>query len=60
MTYKKMLQKAKAFIKEDACMKFYDKTKPLYIETDASGAGCGGYPTSNKRQHGLSQRLSVR
>ena len=40
-TYQKMFDKAKAIIKEDACMKFYDETKPLYIETDASGAGLG-------------------
>ena len=35
-TYQKMTDKAKAIINEDACMKFYDETKPLYIETDAS------------------------
>ena len=23
------------------CMKFYDDTKPLYLETDASGVGLG-------------------
>ena len=32
----KMFEKTKAIIKEDACMKFNDETKPLYIETDAS------------------------
>ena len=40
-TYLKMLNKAKAIIKEDGCMKFYDETKPLYIETDASEVGLG-------------------
>ena len=40
-TYQKMLDNAKASIKEDACLKFYDETKPLYIETDASGFGLG-------------------
>ena len=31
-TYKKKLvDKAKSIIKEDACMKFYDKTQPLYL-----------------------------
>ena len=34
-----MFDKANAIIKEDACMKFYGKTKPLYIETDVSGVG---------------------
>ena len=36
-----MFDKAKAIIKEDACMKFYDETKPLYIETDAFEVGLG-------------------
>ena len=36
-----MFDKAKAIIKEDVCMKFYDETKPLYIEADASGVGLG-------------------
>ena len=35
-----MFNKAKAIIK-DVCMKFYDETKPLYIDTDASGVGLG-------------------
>ena len=29
-----MFNKAKAVIKEDACMKFHDESKLLYIETD--------------------------
>ena len=36
-----MFNKAKAIIKQDACVKFYDDTKSLYIETDASGVGLG-------------------
>ena len=43
-TYQNIFDKAKAIIKEDACMRFYDKTKPLYIETDASGVGSGAAP----------------
>ena len=35
-TYQKLFDKAKSVIKEDACMKFYDKTKPLYLDTDAN------------------------
>ena len=27
--------------KADVCMKFYDNSKPLYLETDASGIGLG-------------------
>ena len=47
-TYQKMFDKAKALKKEDVCMKFYDKTKSLYIETDASGVGIRGCPPINK------------
>ena len=36
MTYQKIFDKAQSIIKEDACMKFYDETKPLSIGTDAS------------------------
>ena len=35
----KLFYKAKIIINEDACMKFYDKTKPLYLEADASWVG---------------------
>ena len=41
MTYEKLFNKAKPIIKEDACMKFYDDTKPLSLETDAPGVGLG-------------------
>ena len=34
-TCQKMFDKARAIIKEDACMKFYDETKQVYKETDA-------------------------
>ena len=40
-TYQMMFEKVKSTIKEDVCMKFYDETKPLYVETDASGVGLG-------------------
>ena len=36
LRYQKMFDKAKAIIKEDVYMKFYDETKPLCIETEAS------------------------
>ena len=35
----KLFAKAKALIKVDVCMKFYNDTKLLYLETDASGVG---------------------
>ena len=37
----KMFEEIKAIIKEDACMTFYNETKPLYIETDMSQVGLG-------------------
>ena len=39
--YQALFNKAKLLIKADMCMKFYDDTKPLYLETDASGIGLG-------------------
>ena len=39
--YQKLFNKAKSIIEEDACMRFYDGTKPLYLETDTSGLGLG-------------------
>ena len=39
--YQQLFEKAKSFIKVDVCMKFYNDTKPLYLETDASGIGLG-------------------
>ena len=40
-TFHKLFDKAKSIIKEDACMKFYDETQPLQLETDASGLRLG-------------------
>ena len=36
-SYQQLFDKAKSLIKGEVCMKFYDDTKPLYLETDASG-----------------------
>ena len=40
-SYQALFNKAKSLIKENMCMQFYDNTKPLYLETDASGVGPG-------------------
>ena len=40
-SYQAMYDKTKSLIKADMCMKFYDETKPLYLETDASGIELG-------------------
>ena len=36
-----MVQKVKSLIKAEVCMKFYEDTKLLYLETDASGISLG-------------------
>ena len=36
-SYQQLFDKAKSLIKAGVCMKFYDDTKLLYLETDASG-----------------------
>ena len=40
-TYQKSFDGLKSIIIADACMEFYNKTKPLYLETKASGVGLG-------------------
>ena len=40
-SYQQLCDKAKSLIKAEMCMKFYDDTKLLYLETDASGIGPG-------------------
>ena len=37
--YQKLFNKAKSIISKDACMKFYNETQPLHLETPASGVG---------------------
>ena len=40
-SYQQLFHKAKSLIKLEMCMKFYDNTKLLYLETDASGISQG-------------------
>ena len=40
-SYQQLFNNAKSVIKADVCRKFYDYTKPLYLETDASGVSLG-------------------
>ena len=37
----KIFNKTKSIINEDACLKYLDETKPLYLETHASRVGLG-------------------
>ena len=39
--YQDIYDQAKMIIKKDACMKFYDAFRALYLEIDASGVGFG-------------------
>ena len=41
VSYQQLFTKAKLLIQADVCMKFYNDTKLLYLETDASGVGLG-------------------
>ena len=41
ISYQQLFDKAKLLIKVEMCMKFYDDTKALYLETDVSGIGLG-------------------
>ena len=38
-SYQHIYDKTTSLIKADACMKFYDETKPLYLEIDSSRIG---------------------
>ena len=40
-SYQQLFNKAKSLIKAEMCMKFYDVTKLLYLETDTSGISLG-------------------
>ena len=40
-SYQPLFNKAKLLITSDMCMKFYNDTKPLYLETDAFRVGLG-------------------
>ena len=40
-SYQKLSNKVKELIKEGACLKVCDETRPLYLETAASGVGLG-------------------
>ena len=41
VSYQSLFSKAELLVKSEICMTFYDDTKPLYLETDASGVGLG-------------------
>ena len=37
--YQDLYDRAKKIIKKEACMKFFDTSRPLYLQTDASHVG---------------------
>ena len=42
--YQSLYDKAKNIISQDAYMKFYDASKPLFLNTDISGVSLGASP----------------
>ena len=52
-TYQDLYDKAKRLITKDAYMKFYDTSKPLYIEIDASGVSPWHYFIAGMRGYEL-------
>ena len=38
-SYQTLFDKVKSLIKDDVCMKFYNETKPMYLDTKVSGIG---------------------
>ena len=59
-TYQKVFEETKEIIKEDACMKFYDKTKLLCIETEMSGGRSGAALLQTRDNINCQQRWSTR
>ena len=49
-SYLELFDKTKGIIKEDACMKFYNKTRPLYLEMNTSGVGLGAWLLQTKME----------
>ena len=39
--YQDLYDTAQKIVKKDACMKLYNASRPLYLETDASGVSLG-------------------
>ena len=39
--YQSLYDKVKTIVKRDACMKFYDMARTLYLDTNALGIGLG-------------------
>ena len=39
--YQNLYDRAKKIVRKDACMKFYDVARPLYLETNASSISIG-------------------
>ena len=40
-SYQKLVDKAKALLEKNICTKFYNETRPLYLEVGACGVGLG-------------------
>ena len=58
-SYQQLFDNAKSIIKADVCMTFYNNSKPLYLETDASGISLGAALLQTLSQHSLSSGSST-
>ena len=52
-SYQQLFDNAKSLIKTEVCMKFYDDTKALYLETDASRDQPRSSTTTTMQQHNM-------
>ena len=59
-SYQQLFAQAKSLIKVDVCMKFYNDTKSLYLETDASGVGPGAATAAIAQQHNMPKGQGAR
>ena len=55
--YQDLYGKAANIIKKDACMKCYDISKPLNLDTDTPGISLGGWPLAGKEWYELWVKL---
>ena len=51
--FQDLYDRTKKIIKKDACLKFYDASRPLHLESDASGVSLGSQITAGNGRHEL-------
>ena len=58
-SYQTLFDTGKTLIKDDSCIKFYHKTRPLYLEKRCIWSWIETCATVGQRQHEQSMRLST-